>query len=73
VLFGSGVDPAPEADSFAPNMLPDRVRAIVVDGVIGPVAWAGTPRTVGEFLDGRRRVGAGRARDGRGISSGAGT
>jgi pimeloyl-ACP methyl ester carboxylesterase len=25
------------------NMFPDRVRAVVIDGVIDPIAWAGTP------------------------------
>jgi len=27
------------------NMFPDRVRAVTIDGVLDPVAWAGTPAT----------------------------
>ncbi|GIG22084.1 peptidase [Cellulomonas chitinilytica] len=27
------------------NLFPDRVRAVVIDGVLDPVAWAGTPAT----------------------------
>jgi pimeloyl-ACP methyl ester carboxylesterase len=27
------------------NMFPDRVRALTIDGVLDPVAWAGTPAT----------------------------
>jgi pimeloyl-ACP methyl ester carboxylesterase len=27
------------------NMFPDRVRALTIDGVVDPVAWAGTPST----------------------------
>ena len=29
------------------NMFPDRVRAVAIDGVFDPVAWAGTPATAG--------------------------
>ncbi|WP_421735559.1 alpha/beta hydrolase [Cellulomonas sp.] len=29
------------------NLFPDRVRAVVIDGVLDPVAWAGTPATAG--------------------------
>jgi pimeloyl-ACP methyl ester carboxylesterase len=35
------------------NMFPDRVRAIVVDGVINPVSWVGTAATGGQILDER--------------------
>lgn len=27
------------------NLFPDRVRALVIDGVLDPIAWAGTPST----------------------------
>jgi pimeloyl-ACP methyl ester carboxylesterase len=27
------------------NMFPDRVRAVTIDGVVDPIAWAGTPAT----------------------------
>ncbi len=27
------------------NMFPDRVRAVAIDGVLDPLAWAGTPQT----------------------------
>ena len=27
------------------NMFPDRVRAVAIDGVLDPIAWAGTPAT----------------------------
>jgi pimeloyl-ACP methyl ester carboxylesterase len=37
------------------NMFPDRVRAIVVDGVVNPVSWTGTPATGGQILDERLR------------------
>ena len=30
------------------NMFPDRVRALAIDGVLDPVAWAGTPGTAHE-------------------------
>lgn len=29
------------------NMFPDRVRSVVIDGVLDPVGWAGTPKTAG--------------------------
>ena len=35
------------------NMFPDRVRALVVDGVIDPVAWAGVPGGRTHILDER--------------------
>jgi pimeloyl-ACP methyl ester carboxylesterase len=37
------------------NLFPDRVRAIVVDGVINPVTWAGTTRTRETIQDDRLR------------------
>ncbi|GAA4398755.1 alpha/beta hydrolase [Actinomadura verrucosospora] len=37
------------------NMFPDRLRAVVVDGVINPVSWAGTPKTANRILDDRLR------------------
>ena len=30
------------------NMFPDRVRAVAIDGVLDPVAWAGTKATAGQ-------------------------
>jgi pimeloyl-ACP methyl ester carboxylesterase len=36
-------------------MFPDRVRAVVVDGVINPVSWAGTSRTRNVIQDDRLR------------------
>lgn len=34
------------------NLFPDRIRALVIDGVVDPVAWAGTPRTADQpFVD----------------------
>jgi pimeloyl-ACP methyl ester carboxylesterase len=35
------------------NMFPDRVRAVVVDGVINPVSWVGTDDTASQILDDR--------------------
>jgi pimeloyl-ACP methyl ester carboxylesterase len=35
------------------NMFPDRVRAVVVDGVIDPVTWVGTDDTARQILDDR--------------------
>ena len=29
------------------NLFPDRVRAVVIDGVLDPLAWAGTPENAG--------------------------
>ncbi|NYD48180.1 pimeloyl-ACP methyl ester carboxylesterase [Actinomadura luteofluorescens] len=37
------------------NMFPDRLRAVVVDGVINPVSWAGTRKTENQILDDRLR------------------
>ncbi|TYC18877.1 alpha/beta hydrolase [Actinomadura syzygii] len=37
------------------NMFPDRLRSVVVDGVLNPVSWAGTPKTAGQILDDRLR------------------
>ncbi|HEX2314305.1 MAG TPA: alpha/beta hydrolase [Thermomonospora sp.] len=37
------------------NMFPDRVRAVVADGVINPVSWVGTPKTQNQILDDRLR------------------
>lgn len=44
------------------NMFPDRVRALVIDGVLDPVAWAGTPATAGIPQTIRIRSGEGGAR-----------
>jgi len=41
------------------NLFPDRVRALVVDGVVDPWAWAGTRRTA--HLPVTDRIGAGEA------------
>jgi pimeloyl-ACP methyl ester carboxylesterase len=35
------------------NMFPDRFRALVVDGVIDPKAWVGSPATAGQVQDDR--------------------
>jgi pimeloyl-ACP methyl ester carboxylesterase len=37
------------------NMFPDRVRAVVVDGVINPVTWVGDARTGNQIQDDRLR------------------
>jgi pimeloyl-ACP methyl ester carboxylesterase len=37
------------------NMFPDRLRAVVVDGVINPVSWVGTDQTANQILDDRLR------------------
>jgi pimeloyl-ACP methyl ester carboxylesterase len=37
------------------NMFPDRMRAVVVDGVINPVSWVGTDKTAGQIVDDRLR------------------
>ncbi|GID94159.1 alpha/beta hydrolase [Amorphoplanes digitatis] len=37
------------------NMFPDRVRAVVVDGVIDPVSWTGTKKTQNQIQDERMR------------------
>ena len=40
---------------FYANMFPDRVRAMVVDGVVNPVSWVGTAATGNQVLDDRLR------------------
>jgi len=37
------------------NMFPDRVRAVAIDGVLDPVAWAGTPGTASRPVTDRIR------------------
>ncbi|QXJ21142.1 alpha/beta fold hydrolase [Actinomadura graeca] len=37
------------------NMFPDRLRAVVADGVLNPVSWVGTPKTSDQILDDRLR------------------
>ena len=44
------------------NMFPDRVRALVIDGVLDPVAWAGTPATAGRPMTARIKSGEGASR-----------
>jgi pimeloyl-ACP methyl ester carboxylesterase len=44
------------------NLFPDRVRAVVIDGVIDPIAWAGTPATAGIPQTARLRSGEGAAK-----------
>lgn len=41
------------------NLYPDRVRAIAIDGVLDPVAWAGTPATARTPVTARIRSGEG--------------
>jgi pimeloyl-ACP methyl ester carboxylesterase len=41
------------------NLFPDRVRAVVIDGVLDPVAWAGTPDTAAVPQTERLRSGQG--------------
>ncbi|MGB3829243.1 MAG: alpha/beta hydrolase [Ornithinimicrobium sp.] len=41
------------------NLFPDRVRAVTIDGVLDPVAWAGTPATQGTPVTARLRSGEG--------------
>lgn len=41
------------------NMFPDRVKAIVIDGVLDPVAWAGTKATASIPLESRLASAAG--------------
>lgn len=41
------------------NTYPDRVRAVAIDGVLDPVAWAGTPATAGTPVTARIRSGEG--------------
>lgn len=44
------------------NLFPDRVRALTIDGVIDPVAWAGTSATSGTPQTARLTSGQGAAR-----------
>ena len=44
------------------NLFPDRVRALAIDGVIDPVAWAGTPETRSVPQTVRLRSGEGAAK-----------
>lgn len=44
------------------NLFPDRVRALVIDGVLDPVAWAGTPATTSIPQTQRLRSGEAAAR-----------
>jgi pimeloyl-ACP methyl ester carboxylesterase len=37
------------------NLFPDRVRAVVIDGVVNPLAWVGTPATADEPVGDRMR------------------
>jgi pimeloyl-ACP methyl ester carboxylesterase len=37
------------------NMFPDRVRSVVVDGVIDPISWVGTSKTQNTIQDDRMR------------------
>jgi pimeloyl-ACP methyl ester carboxylesterase len=37
------------------NMFPDRVRSVVIDGVIDPVSWVGTSKTKSTIQDDRMR------------------
>ncbi len=41
------------------NLYPDRVRAVAIDGVLDPVAWAGTPATTHTPVTARIRSGEG--------------
>ncbi len=41
------------------NMFPDRFRALVIDGVLDPLAWAGTTANQGQPLELRLRSGVG--------------
>lgn len=49
------------------NMFPDRVRAVAIDGVLDPIAWAGTRTTAGIPQTQRIRSGEGTAKAIRGI------
>ncbi len=40
------------------NLFPDRVRTLVIDGVLDPVAWAGTPATQAQPVTDRLQSGA---------------
>jgi pimeloyl-ACP methyl ester carboxylesterase len=44
------------------NMYPDRVRAVAIDGVLDPIAWAGTPATAKIPQTARLRSGEGAAK-----------
>jgi len=44
------------------NLFPDRVRAVVIDGVLDPVAWAGTPATASIPQTERLKSGEGASR-----------
>jgi len=44
------------------NMYPERVRAVAIDGVLDPVAWAGTPATAGIPQTARIKSGEGAAK-----------
>ncbi|EMQ99726.1 alpha/beta hydrolase [Paeniglutamicibacter gangotriensis] len=51
------------------NMFPDRVRAVALDGVLDPVAWAGTSSTTGTPQTQRIKSGEGAEKAIRGILS----
>lgn len=51
------------------NMFPDRVRAVAIDGVLDPVAWAGTTSTTGTPQTQRIKSGEGAEKAIRGILS----
>lgn len=51
------------------NMFPDRVRAVAIDGVLDPVAWAGTVATTGAPQTQRIKSGEGAEKAMRGILS----
>lgn len=51
------------------NMFPDRIRAVAIDGVIDPVAWAGTPTTMWTPQTQRIKSGEGAEKALRGILS----
>lgn len=51
------------------NMFPDRVRAVAIDGVLDPVAWAGTASTTGIPQTQRIKSGDGAQKAMRGILS----
>ncbi|NKG22014.1 alpha/beta hydrolase [Paeniglutamicibacter sp. ANT13_2] len=51
------------------NMFPERVRAVAIDGVLDPVAWAGTASTAGTPQTQRIKSGEGAEKAMRGILS----
>lgn len=51
------------------NMFPDRIRAVAIDGVLDPVAWAGTSSTTGTPQTQRIKSGDGAEKAMRGILS----